>query len=63
MPAFICTTCGCQYPNSDTPPVGCLICQDDRQYVNPAGQAWTTLPAMRTDCATCPLKRICPPAT
>jgi glyoxylase-like metal-dependent hydrolase (beta-lactamase superfamily II) len=47
MPAFICTTCGCQYPDSDTPPGGCLICQDDRQYVNPAGQAWTTMAAMR----------------
>jgi glyoxylase-like metal-dependent hydrolase (beta-lactamase superfamily II) len=46
MPAFICTTCGAQYPNSDAPPPGCPICQDDRQYVNPAGQAWTTLEAM-----------------
>lgn len=48
MPAFICTTCGAQYPNSDAPPQGCLICRDDRQYVNPSGQAWTTLEAMRT---------------
>jgi hypothetical protein len=47
MPAFICTTCGCQYSHTEAPPAGCLICQDDRQYVNPAGQAWTTLPAMR----------------
>jgi glyoxylase-like metal-dependent hydrolase (beta-lactamase superfamily II) len=47
MPAFICTTCGCQYPDTETPPAGCPICQDDRQYVNPSGQAWTTLPAMR----------------
>ncbi len=47
MPAFICTTCGCQYPDTGAPPAGCLICRDDRQYVNPNGQAWTTLPAMR----------------
>lgn len=47
MPAYICTACGCQYPNTEAPPDGCLICQDTRQYVNPAGQAWTTLPAMR----------------
>lgn len=47
MPAFICTTCGCQYPDAETPPDGCLICQDSRQYVNPNGQAWTTLPQMR----------------
>ena len=39
MPAFICTTCGCQYPNTEAPPGFCLICRDDRQYVNPAGQA------------------------
>ena len=47
MPAFICTTCGCQYAHTEAPPSGCRICQDDRQYVNPAGQTWTTLPAMR----------------
>jgi glyoxylase-like metal-dependent hydrolase (beta-lactamase superfamily II) len=47
MPAFICTTCGCQYPHTEVPPASCLICRDDRQYVNPSGQAWTTLTAMR----------------
>lgn len=47
MPAFICTTCGSQYPNTDEPPGGCLICLDSRQYVNPAGQSWTTMQAMR----------------
>lgn len=47
MPAFICTTCGTQYPENDTPPSGCTICQEERQYVNPLGQAWTTLTTMR----------------
>jgi glyoxylase-like metal-dependent hydrolase (beta-lactamase superfamily II) len=47
MPAYICTTCGSQYPNTEAPPAGCLICMDSRQYVNAAGQSWTTLPAMR----------------
>jgi hypothetical protein len=47
MPAFICTTCGTQYPESAAPPPGCIICQDERQYVNPLGQAWSTLEAMR----------------
>ncbi len=47
MPAFICTTCGTQYPNSDQPPPGCAICQEERQYVNLLGQSWTTLAAMR----------------
>jgi hypothetical protein len=47
MPAYICTTCGTQYPEADKAPPGCTICQEERQYVNPLGQAWTTLPAMR----------------
>ena len=40
---FICTTCGVQYSASAEPPAECIICSDDRQYVNSAGQEWTTL--------------------
>ncbi len=47
MPAFVCATCGTQYPPSDAPPQGCAICQEERQYVNPLGQSWTTLESMR----------------
>jgi hypothetical protein len=47
MPEFICTTCGTQYPESAAPPATCTICQEERQYVNPLGQSWTTLEAMR----------------
>jgi hypothetical protein len=47
MPAFICSTCGTQYAPSDKPPAGCPICDDERQYVTPAGQSWTTLPALQ----------------
>ncbi|MCW3110456.1 MAG: beta-lactamase [Segetibacter sp.] len=43
MQAYICTTCGVQYEPSDAPPASCPICEDDRQYVNPFGQSWTTL--------------------
>lgn len=43
MPAFICTTCGTQYPPADAPPSHCAICDEERQYVPPAGQTWTTL--------------------
>lgn len=43
MPAFICTTCGTQYAPSDKPPPACPICDDERQYVPPNGQTWTTL--------------------
>lgn len=47
MAAFICTTCGTQFAESETPPPACPICTDPRQYVNPAGQSWTTLAALR----------------
>ncbi len=43
MPAFICTACGTQYSPSEAPPPHCTICEDDRQYVPPGGQTWTTL--------------------
>lgn len=44
---FICTTCGTQYAASDQLPEGCPICEDERQYVNPNGQDWTTLERLR----------------
>ncbi len=47
MPGFICTTCGTQFVPSDTPPPECRICRDERQYVNPHGQSWTTLAGLR----------------
>jgi hypothetical protein len=43
MPLFICTACGTQYPQSDQPPAQCIICEEERQYVPPGGQSWTTL--------------------
>jgi len=46
MPAFICTACGTQYAPTDGPPAQCIICEEERQYVPPGGQTWTTLPAL-----------------
>jgi hypothetical protein len=46
MSAFICTACGTQYPDSEKPPGECVICEEERQYVPPAGQSWTTLPVL-----------------
>ena len=43
MPHFICTACGTQYPDSAEPPPQCVICEEERQYVPPRGQTWTTL--------------------
>ncbi|QJX00594.1 twin-arginine translocation signal domain-containing protein [Frigoriglobus tundricola] len=43
MKHFICVTCGMQYAPSEKEPEGCPICLDERQYVGPGGQKWTTL--------------------
>jgi hypothetical protein len=42
MPIQICNTCGTSYPGSSEPPPRCLICEDERQFVPPGGQLWTT---------------------
>ena len=44
MSNFICVTCGMQYEETgEAPPAHCLICEDERQYIGPEGQRWTTL--------------------
>lgn len=45
--AFLCVTCGTQYPPSALPPEHCPICEDERQYVGLNGQEWTTLDKLR----------------
>ena len=47
--AFICGTCGTQFPERESPPALCPICADDRQYIPPRGQWWTTLDELRAD--------------
>ena len=47
MPAFICTACGTQHAESKQPPTHCVICEEERQYIPPRGQTWTTLEALR----------------
>ncbi|TMC00370.1 MAG: MBL fold metallo-hydrolase [Chloroflexi bacterium] len=47
MPNYICVTCGAQQAASKEPPAACIICEDDRQYVPPFGQQWTTLEGMK----------------
>ncbi|HZA73767.1 MAG TPA: MBL fold metallo-hydrolase [Propionibacteriaceae bacterium] len=43
MTDWICATCAVEYPDTDQPPTTCPICSDERQYVRPSGQRWTTL--------------------
>jgi glyoxylase-like metal-dependent hydrolase (beta-lactamase superfamily II) len=47
MPNFICTTCGTQFAVTEQPPAACAICQDERQYVKPTGQNWTTFEKLK----------------
>lgn len=45
--AHLCVGCGTQHAPSRELPASCAICDDDRQYVPPEGQRWTTLDALR----------------
>ena len=49
MTAFICSTCGTQYPHSEEPPHNCTICSEERQYIGLQGQQWTSLERLRHD--------------
>lgn len=44
---YSCVTCGIQFTESTKPPEKCPICEDERQYVPPEGQMWTTLDQIR----------------
>jgi hypothetical protein len=46
LTAAICEACGMQHAPAAAPPASCAICLDDRQYVPPGGQRWTTLDAL-----------------
>jgi Metallo-beta-lactamase superfamily len=41
MAAWVCATCGNHFP--DPRPDVCAVCADERQWVPPGGQRWTTL--------------------
>jgi hypothetical protein len=43
MPVWICRTCAVEQPDTSEPATSCAICSDDRQYVRPGGQRWTTM--------------------
>lgn len=45
--ALICTTCGTQYAPSEEPPARCSICDEERQFLLPTGQQWTSLAQLR----------------
>src|SRR5229473_7347603 len=42
-------TCALPISPSERPPAACAICDDERQYVPPAGQQWATLAELRAE--------------
>lgn len=49
MTLWLCATCGIEHPDTVQPPERCDICSDERQYLPPGGQHWTTLAELRED--------------
>ena len=43
MTHWICVTCATQFAATEEPPERCPICVDERQYVGPGGQRWTSM--------------------
>lgn len=49
MTVRLCATCAVEQPSEGPLPAVCPICADERQYVPPGGQRWTTLDALAAD--------------
>ncbi|GAA4436433.1 MBL fold metallo-hydrolase [Pontibacter saemangeumensis] len=45
----ICVTCGAQFAATGATPGHCPVCEDERQYVNWDGQAWTTSESLKKE--------------
>jgi glyoxylase-like metal-dependent hydrolase (beta-lactamase superfamily II) len=50
MPCWTCEQCGAQFSESVRPPSSCLICEDERQFVNWNGQTWLTREQLAERC-------------
>ncbi|MGZ4294966.1 MAG: MBL fold metallo-hydrolase [Solirubrobacteraceae bacterium] len=48
-PLWICPACGANFPPSAAPPERCPLCEDERQWVPPTGQRWTTMTQLAGD--------------
>jgi glyoxylase-like metal-dependent hydrolase (beta-lactamase superfamily II) len=49
MTVWICSACGIEHANTSQPPSRCAICTDERQYVPPGGQRWTSSKELAKD--------------
>jgi glyoxylase-like metal-dependent hydrolase (beta-lactamase superfamily II) len=48
-PIWICPACGANFPPSAAAPLRCPLCEDERQWVPPTGQRWTTMTQLAED--------------
>jgi hypothetical protein len=46
---WVCPACGANYPPAETAPERCPLCEDERQWVPPTGQRWTTMARLAAD--------------
>ncbi|WP_233265448.1 MBL fold metallo-hydrolase [Leifsonia sp. AG29] len=49
MADWLCATCAVEFPEGEAAPASCPICEDERQYVPPSGQRWTTLQELQRE--------------
>jgi hypothetical protein len=49
MPLWSCSQCGAQFPETASPPSACLICDDERQFVNWHGQQFVSRDELARD--------------
>ncbi|HEY1715216.1 MAG TPA: hypothetical protein VGG07_20095 [Solirubrobacteraceae bacterium] len=55
---WICPACGANYPPAASAPERCPICEDERQWVPPAGQSWTTMAQLAADGCHCVIREV-----
>src|ERR1700759_844407 len=48
-PIWVCPACGANFPPADSAPPRCPLCEDERQWVPPNGQRWTTMSGLAQD--------------
>ncbi|MFL5860033.1 MAG: MBL fold metallo-hydrolase [Solirubrobacteraceae bacterium] len=46
---WICPACGAHFPPAASAPKRCPLCEDERQWVPPTGQRWTTIEQLAAD--------------
>jgi glyoxylase-like metal-dependent hydrolase (beta-lactamase superfamily II) len=61
MATFVCATCGNHFPGPQ-PPV-CAVCADERQWLPPGGQRWTTLAELEAAGHACDVRAVEPGLT